>query len=61
MSANPPSDGAAGLPPASVLLLCLLLLGAGYVAAVWLGPASAQEVRVVVYPPPAPAPATATE
>lgn len=61
MSANPPSKDAAGLPPASVLLLCLLLLGAGYVVAMVRGPAPAQEVRVVTYPPPAPAPETATE
>lgn len=61
MSANPPSKDAAGLPPASVLLLCLLLLAAGYVVAIVRGPAPAQEVRVVTYPPPAPAPETATE
>ena len=61
MSANPPSDGTAGLPPPSVLLTCLLLLAAGYAAAIWRGPAPAQEVRVVTYPPPVPAAETATE
>jgi len=61
VSANPPSNGAAGLPLASVLLTCLLLLGAGYVAAIWRGPSPAHEMRVVTYPPPAPAPETATE
>ena len=61
MSANQPSKDAAGLPPAPVLLLCLLLLGAGYVVAIVRGPAPAQEMRVVTYPPPAPVPETATE
>lgn len=49
------------MPSASVLLLCLLLLGAGYGVAIVRGPASAQEMRVVTYPPPAPVPETATE
>ena len=61
MSANQPSKDATGLPTAPVLLLCLLLLGAGYVVAIVRGPTPAQEMRVVTYPPPAPAPETATE
>ena len=61
MSAYQPSKDAAGLPSAPVLLLCLLLLVAGYVFAIVRGPAPAQEMRVVTYPPPAPVPETATE
>ena len=61
MSANTQSEGAALLPDPAVLVFCLILLVAGYAAAIWRGPAPAQEVRVVVYPPPAAAPAAATE
>jgi len=61
VSANSPTDGAASLPSAAVLLLCLLLLGAGYAAAILRGPAPAQEVRVVTYPPPASAPEATME
>ena len=41
MSAHPPSDGTANLPSAAVLLLCLLLLGAGYALAILRGGDSA--------------------
>jgi len=61
MSVNTHREGAAMLPAPAVLVFCLLLLVAGYAAAIWRGPAPAQEVRVVVYPPPDAAPAAATE
>jgi len=61
VSADQPSKDAAGLPRAPVLLICLLLLGAGYVVAILRGPAPVQEMRVVTYPPPATVPDTATE
>lgn len=43
-------------PSAGVLLLCSVLLVAGYGVAVVRGPAPAQEVRVVEFPAPTPAP-----
>ena len=48
-------------PSTGVLVMCALVLAAGYGVAVWRGPAPAQEVRVVVMTPPAPTPAAEAE
>ena len=48
-------------PSTGVLVMCALVLAAGYGVAVWRGPALAQEVRVVTMPAPAPTPAAEAE
>lgn len=48
-------------PAAGVLLLCAVVLMAGYAFAIWRGPAPAQEVRVVTVPAPEPVPAAEAE
>jgi hypothetical protein len=57
---NPSADTRGNVwPSPGVLLLCAVLLAAGYAVAVVRGPAPAQEVRMVEMPAPAPEPEAA--
>ena len=59
MGESPPEEQRG--PSTAVLVLCALVLVAGYAVALGRGPAPAQEVRTVVSPPPVSAPAPPTE
>jgi hypothetical protein len=56
MSESSQDGGGNMWPSTGVLLLCSVLLVAGYGVAVVRGPVPAQEVRVVEFPAPTPAP-----